>query len=378
MNEDVDRTAATLILVFPSASTAFVALRLISRYLNRSYGFDDTVILLAWTITIGQAVIQWQMARFSFDLTPSEQRVASQYNLAIELIYNPILMLVRTSAILFLYRLGDVRRGIRYSLHALNALNIGHGVATFFTILFQCMPVNYAWESEILDARAQRAAGADANGVINGQRVTGGTCINREQFFLVSAGLSTMLDVLLLTIPMKMTWRLQMPCKRKFAVVVILSMGWIVTGISISRIIIFYQIFASPDFNTNFGYNFTVSSIENNMAIIAASIPALSAFWKRIAPRCWRTFSDGEPSGPKHYNDVVLPRKLSASSVTATTATIPDDTVRDDKVYRIDELDFERDRRMRGEGVHSWIDPGSLWVGRSESEGRRSRQDVLR
>jgi hypothetical protein len=54
----------------------------------------------------------------------------------------------------------------------------------------------------------------------------GGQCFQQVDFLLITAGLSVLTDILILLIPAAMVWHLQMPRKKKIAVWVVLSLGW--------------------------------------------------------------------------------------------------------------------------------------------------------
>ena len=69
-----------------------------------------------------------------------------QWNFIGQILYNPILAIVKTSVLLFMLRLGGHKREIRYTIHALNAFNIALAISVFITVIFQCRPVNFFWE----------------------------------------------------------------------------------------------------------------------------------------------------------------------------------------------------------------------------------------
>lgn len=86
---------------------------------------DDYIIVLAWSLAIGQTVMvylyslkSWQGYHY-YDipkLSIEDRMQASRYDLANQLLYNPILVLVKASIIFFLWRLRDKRKAIRWSL----------------------------------------------------------------------------------------------------------------------------------------------------------------------------------------------------------------------------------------------------------------------
>lgn len=99
-----------------------------------------------------------------------------------QILYNPILAIVKTSVLLFLLRLGGVKRNFRITIHALNAFNIALAIGIFVSVIFQCKPVAFYWE------RAGAAAGQ-------------GTCFNTSAFYITTASLTIITDIAVLILP---------------------------------------------------------------------------------------------------------------------------------------------------------------------------------
>jgi hypothetical protein len=144
--------ALTLVVLFPVLSTIFVALRVWIRItmqqfhwgacseLPQSYLFelvlltcaistDDGLCVVACVLAVAYAgvVYHWiQYQWFGYHVwdipdhvrAVDNQVFASKLNMAQQLLYNPILGIVKASIILFLLRLGDRRWFIRYGLIA--------------------------------------------------------------------------------------------------------------------------------------------------------------------------------------------------------------------------------------------------------------------
>lgn len=154
------------------------------------------------------------------------QILGQRYNLANQLLYHPTLSVVKASAILFLLRIGDKRKRVDWSLKGLLVFNVAMIVGTFFANLFQCTPLHYTFDYPAMDLAAQKAAGADENGMVDGKVVKAGYCIDQAGFFIAAAGLAVFTDVLTLIIPMMMVKDLHMQKKKKLVVWAILSIGW--------------------------------------------------------------------------------------------------------------------------------------------------------
>lgn len=145
-----------------------------------------------------------------------------------QLLYNPVLVVIKASVLLFLMRFNDNRWYIKWSLRVLFLINAMLGIAIFFADLFQCTPVRYMYDSIAMDIEARLRAGVDPTTGIgpDGRVVHGGHCIAQNAFVLISAGLTTFTEVLTLLIPMAMMWDLNTSKRKKIIVISILSLGW--------------------------------------------------------------------------------------------------------------------------------------------------------
>lgn len=158
-------------------------------------------------------------------MSTKDQVRGQKYNLANQLLYNPILALVKASVIMFLLRIGDAKPIAKRSLWVALGLNIALAIAIFFADAFQCTPFRYVYDYPAMDLAAQVAAGADAKGRVGGVLIKGGHCIAQIKFFLVSAGLAVATDLLVVIIPTVIVWDLKMPRRQKLIAVGILSVG---------------------------------------------------------------------------------------------------------------------------------------------------------
>jgi hypothetical protein len=162
---------------------------------------------------------------------------------------------VKASIVFFLWRLEDRRKVIRWSLIAFFILNLALAISTFVADLCQCTPVSYHWNQYKTDTYD------DTGNVL----VKTETCINVINFFLITAGLSVLTDILIMIIPAAMVWGLKMNRSKKIAVWAVMSLGWVVVIVGAVRIFLFvYQ--SRPGFvDPTYSLGFTISGAEVNM-----------------------------------------------------------------------------------------------------------------
>lgn len=126
-----------------------------------------------------------------------------QWNFVNQLLYNPTLTLVKLSILMFLRRLESHSRTVNTLIWTSLAIVIGLFVAVLFVDIFQCRPIAYVYDLSIPD----------------------GKYIDQGTFYVSTAAINLFTDLMVLSIPIIITWNLQMPLRRKVAVCVILCLG---------------------------------------------------------------------------------------------------------------------------------------------------------
>lgn len=178
------------------------------------------------------------------------------------MLYNPILALVKNAVLILFLRLGRTFDALRVWIYSLLVLNNLMMVAIFIVVIFQCTPITKTFHSELP-----------------------GTCINTPHFFITTAGLTILTDVLVLIIPTWLLWDLQMKPRKKIATVFLLSLGCLVTSISVFRLWFLVTIYyGSPDPDPTYSVAGTASGIEVNVAIITACGPSMKPLIVRYLP----------------------------------------------------------------------------------------------
>ncbi|KAG9189456.1 hypothetical protein G6011_06324 [Alternaria panax] len=301
LSESKQPAIFAITILFASISTILVGLRLYHRALIKRFYWDDGLICMAWALAVAQAsvflkfvVLTSQGHHIWNTSTPTvEQRVeADKWNMAQQLLYNPILCLVKASILAFLLRLGDQRMFIYWSLIALWWFNMGHLVSVFFAALTQCLPIHMYWDHYYMDK------------IIDGKIVNPNyDCYDMATFSLVTAGLAILTDVLILLVPAAMMWNLRMSLRQKLAVSAVLSVGWIVAILSIIRFKAFYDFWYASSTSADPTYNVTItlSGIEANVAIMTACGPALKALVTRYTPHLFSSRSSTRHTTNVYY-----------------------------------------------------------------------------
>lgn len=120
-----------------------------------------------------------------------------------QVLYNPILALVKSSVLIFLLRLGGHRRSIRWSIYALNTFNLAQMFSIFITVIFQTIPIRAYWDKSIKPQRE----------------------IDSPLFYVSTAIITIITDFLVLLIPFWVFLGLKMRVAAKVGLIVVFLVG---------------------------------------------------------------------------------------------------------------------------------------------------------
>ncbi|KID59831.1 uncharacterized protein G6M90_00g093390 [Metarhizium brunneum] len=145
---------------------------------------------------------------------------------------------------------------IRRLLWVTIGFTIVYGITFILTSVFQCKPISYYWVH--WDGEHQ------------------GTCANISEIAWANGAISIAIDIWMIAIPLSQLWRLKLDWKKKVGVFIMLSVGFLVTIVSIIRLqeIITHAI---DDPNATWAImNLAVwSTVEINVGIICACMPSM-------------------------------------------------------------------------------------------------------
>lgn len=219
------------------------------------------------------------------DVPEHDPAVALRWQFIIQLWYSPILGAVKASILLFMLRLTSHMARVRWTIHALNALNLGMVAAILFVVIIQCGPLEFNWDKSI----------------------RGGVCINQGWFYVSTAALTILTDLLVLSLPFWVFLGLSMARGIKIAIICVFLLGAVVPAVGTYRLVLLYQtFFEPPPPDPTYSISLTSSVVECNLAIMTASAPALRGLF-----RCWlpQLFSSGKPSNyPLNYSIKITPQ----------------------------------------------------------------------
>ncbi|KAM0429752.1 hypothetical protein ACHAPT_006358 [Fusarium lateritium] len=257
-------------IILGTFSGISILLRIGSKMLitNSDFGLDDLFIVLTLVFGIPSTAMNihgtaghgegrdiWtlefdQITKFGF------------YFWLLEVFYFAQVSLLKMSLLFFYLRIfpGPAQK-LLWGTVVFNAI---YGVAFVFLAAFQCSPVSFFW--------------------LKWDGEHKGTCANVNAIGWANASISIALDIWMLAIPMWYLRNLKLHWKKKIGVAAMFIVGTFVTIVSIIRL----QYLVDLDSSQNPTYDQTDvsiwSTVEINVGIICASMPALRILLVRLFP----------------------------------------------------------------------------------------------
>ncbi|RYP03087.1 hypothetical protein DL765_010600 [Monosporascus sp. GIB2] len=260
----------TIVIVFPVLAFLVLCVRIAGRASSRQFGWDDGLACTAMVLSILETYFSFMFIKTNFiginpeDIPPHDPTPGLVWNYMVQILYNPILGIVKASILLFLLRLFGQKRGARQYILWLNTANVAHMVAVLFIIVLQCIPIEKTWDLSVP-----------------------GRCVDRPILFTTVSAFNISTDLLILALPLRIFIDLKIPRRTKIALMFLFLLGFIVTIMSVIRMVLLVQGLFMPlsslDPDGNVG--FATSAIEMNLAIITASTPALWPLLRSWFPR---------------------------------------------------------------------------------------------
>ncbi|KAF7593994.1 hypothetical protein BBP40_010391 [Aspergillus hancockii] len=250
-------------LVFPTVTPIVVALRLLGRHVLSGWiGADDWTILVscvfAEIVSIQMIVVcKWAFGKHENDVSKELLALTLKVNILLyfiaQLLYKINIGLTKIS-ILLLYRRLFIQRWFRITCWTWIAIVLAFALGTVFSSIFQCSPVQYAFNKSIPGR---------------------GKCINLTAFWYANATFNILSDLVIIALPVPVISKLQLPLKSKFALCGIFAVGIFACIASIIRITTLNIAASYQDITWNSIGSSMWTVIKSNLGIICACLPAL-------------------------------------------------------------------------------------------------------
>ncbi|GLA36924.1 hypothetical protein AnigIFM63309_003421 [Aspergillus niger] len=270
--------AATLVLIVRLYTRAFIL---------KNLHLDDACCVMgqlcAWIFAIlsiinvknGYGVHIWDL--YLDQLTAFKKK----YDLAEEDVYSLGVWFVKTSILLFYLRLSPEKR-FRQITYAIMAFVAAYSLTSILVFTLGCQPVAAMWD-------VSKSAGAK--------------CVDQFSFVYANAAFNVFSDVIILILPIRLCWSLQVSWRQKTMLLMLFILGSFACIVSCVRIITMMPFIHSSDFTW---YKVTLATwcmVEINVGIICACLPVMRPLFLQTFPRLFSSIGSRNTSGNQQSSE---------------------------------------------------------------------------
>ncbi|KAJ5766903.1 uncharacterized protein N7511_004519 [Penicillium nucicola] len=351
--------------IFTALATICVALRLGTRFwLLRAPGLDDLFITCA--LIVNFAFYAFVLVERRYGLGKTEKSLppyiieGQLHYLWLSIpFYNLTLVFAKISCLWLFVRLFRPRPFLMIAYITMGCLVIA-GLWMTISGFFFCNPVRAFWSIS--------------------PQVRSDKCLSASAVWFTNAGIQIGTDLVILILPMPLIWKLHMPRRQKYGVLLCFGLGIFVIATSSARLSQLAIMLHSNNFTKTNAQAAVWSSLEANISIICACLPPLHPLVSRVFSFCFlpqplhsspgskATHShttqltdsrkpsiyshygaNPSPDGGIWYNELFNPGPASYSASIAKVNTNETDGGNEDGIRVVREL------RMRSEEIHTPI-----------------------
>ncbi|KAH6654872.1 hypothetical protein BKA67DRAFT_624235 [Truncatella angustata] len=246
-------------------------------------GADDYTVLASLFFSLLTAGLMFAACyhgygRHGFDLTREDKMKALKYFVLTQATYKASINLTKSSILLLYMRIFGKVRWFKWVCINLTIIVAMYCTASLIVTIFQCTPVEKAWDKGMV-----------------------GSCIDNGKFWYANGAFSIATDIIILLLPMPLVYALQLPKVQKAALILVFTLGIFVVITSCLRLTTLNHQAVTPDPTYDIvSTMWTV--IEMNVAIMCACLPQIRPLLVRLFPKAMPASYSNGPLGRPPYN----------------------------------------------------------------------------
>ncbi|CAI7590068.1 unnamed protein product [Penicillium palitans] len=252
---------------FMGLAVLTVALRLYTRvYVVKAPGLDDLVIISALLVDIAFFAFIILERKYGIGVPVSElstdeiRRQLFWLWLSVPF-YNMTMILAKFSALTLFTRLFRPRP-FRLATYIIMGCLVVIGLWSTLSGFFFCNPVHAFWNPS--------------------EEVRKTKCLPSGPVWFTNAAFQTVTDLVILILPMPLLWKLQLPKRQKWGIIVVFGLGIIIVATSCARMYPLSIMVAGGDFAYANAQAALWSFLEANVSIICVCLPPLHPLLSRM------------------------------------------------------------------------------------------------
>ncbi|KAF4967937.1 hypothetical protein FSARC_4590 [Fusarium sarcochroum] len=251
-----------------SMALAFVALRVFECLYHKKFQWADACAVCAMLSSIPMDVFEFYMMANGFGRdvwTLTEQQITSvvKYTWITQVSYIPAICLTKIAIISIYLRVFPDKTFQKICWATIIHCSL-FLFSTTITAILACVPVQAAWTNWKGDAE--------------------GMCYDNNAFWWAHSAINIITDLWIIGLPIPGLLKLQLGTKKKIFLILMFSVGIVITVVSIVRFsgLITYSATSNPTYNNVMVATYSV--IECNVSIMCCCMPSLLAFLRRAYP----------------------------------------------------------------------------------------------
>ncbi|OTB06303.1 hypothetical protein M426DRAFT_319043 [Hypoxylon sp. CI-4A] len=243
-------------------AVVFVATRLFARYLHgNTLLLADYLIIFALGLYIPFCVALALCTNSGLGkhaIFVTDARLLQIYFISSEVIYSVVIVTIKWSILAF-YRRIFPQPWFRWALYGVAAFMGAWMFTTVFAIIFQCIPIEFNWDTTI----------------------DGAHCINIGQMALATSILNVLTDVAILILPLPLVWKLNVSRQRRWGLIFLFALGGGACVVGITRAGYIGKLNATVDPTWDNVPAAYLSAVEVLAGFLVSCIPSYPVLFRR-------------------------------------------------------------------------------------------------
>ncbi|OQD87768.1 hypothetical protein PENANT_c005G10077 [Penicillium antarcticum] len=248
--------------------TLFVGLRFYTRLrFKQSLGVEDYGCTIAWLLFMGYCAIGIVIGQhgggYHFDELDDATKIQfKKFCYIATILYCPMALFVKIALLSILTRIFSPYRGKVWFIYIFLGCLCCYYIVALIIKIRMCDPIPMYWLGP----------------------VEGGSCLDQTAALIADSVISVVSDIIILILPLPLTWSLQMSRNRKLRVMGLLGAGGLATGFSLYRLVLVLKDGNSSDMSLMFVRVILSGNAEGGVGLICACLPILNvllAYYKK-------------------------------------------------------------------------------------------------
>ncbi|KAJ5138730.1 uncharacterized protein N7515_003578 [Penicillium bovifimosum] len=246
--------------------TLFMALRFYVRIrFKQSLGVEDVGCLIAWLLFMGYCGISIVIGKHGGgipynDLSPYEQIQFKKFCYIATILYCPMALFVKIALLSILIRIFKPFKSKVLFIYIFLGCLCCYYVVALIVKIRMCGPIPKYWLGDAVE----------------------GSCLDQNAALIADSVISVVSDLIILVLPLPLTWSLQMSRNKKLRVIGLLGAGGLATAFSLYRLVLVLN--GSTDQSIMFTCVILSGNAEGGVGLICACLPVLNvmlAYYKK-------------------------------------------------------------------------------------------------